>query len=152
MLTLQGFIFKNTTMKIEIKRLDDAYHLQASNENGNTVESDGSEDIGGSGQAMRPMQMLLSSLGTCSAIDVINFLQKQRQPLEDIRIILEGEREADKVPSLFTKVHVHYELLGNLDEKKVRKAVDLSMEKYCSVARILEKTAEISWDFEIKTT
>lgn len=138
-------------MKIEIKRLDDAYHLQASNEDGNSVESDGAVSIGGSGKAMRPMQMLLSSLGTCSAIDVISFLQKQRQPLEDIKITLEGEREADKVPSLFTKVHVHYELLGDLDEKKVRKAVDLSMEKYCSVARILEKTAEISWDFEIKT-
>jgi putative redox protein len=138
-------------MKIEIKRLDDAYHLQASNEDGNSVESDGAASIGGSGKAMRPMQMLLSSLGTCSAIDVISFLQKQRQPLEDIKITLEGEREADKVPSLFTKVHVHYELLGDLDEKKVRKAVDLSMEKYCSVARILEKTAEISWDFEIKT-
>ena len=138
-------------MKIEIKRLDDAYHLQASNEDGNSVESDGAASIGGSGKAMRHMQMLLSSLGTCSAIDVISFLQKQRQPLEDIKITLEGEREADKVPSLFTKVHVHYELLGDLDEKKVRKAVDLSMEKYCSVARILEKTAEISWDFEIKT-
>ena len=136
-------------MKIEIKRLDQAYHLLASNENGNTVESDGAESIGGSGKGMRPMQMLLSSLGACSTIDVINFLRKQRQPLDDIRITLTGERDPDKVPSLFTDVHVHFELFGNLDEKKVAKALSLSMEKYCSVARILEKTATITWDFSI---
>lgn len=136
-------------MKIEIKRLDKAYHLQATNENGNTVESDGAESIGGSGKGMRPMQMLLSSLGACSTIDVINFLQKQRQPLDDIRITLTGERDPNNVPSLFTDVHVHFELFGELDEKKVAKAVSLSMEKYCSVARILEKTATITWDFSI---
>lgn len=136
-------------MKIEIKRLDKAFHLQASNENGNTIESDGAESIGGSGKGMRPMQILLSSLGACSSIDVINFLQKQRQPLDDIRITLTGERDPDNVPSLFTEVHVHFELFGDLDEKKVEKAVSLSMEKYCSVARILEKTAKITWDFTI---
>lgn len=136
-------------MKIEIKRLDKAFHLQAVNENGNTVESDGAESIGGSGKGMRPMQLLLSSLGACSSIDVIHFLNKQRQPLDDIRVTLRGERDPDKVPSLFTEVHVHFELFGNLDAKKAEKAVALSMEKYCSVARILEKTAKITWDFKI---
>lgn len=139
-------------MQIEIKRLDDAFHLQATNESGNTVESDGAESIGGSGKGMRPMQMLLSSLGSCSAIDVINFLRKQRQPLADIKLIITGEREADKVPSLFTHVHVHYQLFGDLNEKKAEKAIALSMDKYCSVARILEKTAKITWDFEIINT
>ncbi|MFN7118204.1 MAG: OsmC family protein [Saprospiraceae bacterium] len=136
-------------MKIEIQRLDDAYHLRATNEDGNSVETDGAVSIGGSNKGMRPMQMLLSSLGSCSSIDVIQFLKKQRQPLEDIRVTITGEREPDKVPSLFTDVHVHYELFGNLDEDKVAKAVSLSMDKYCSVARILEKTAKITWDFVI---
>jgi putative redox protein len=136
-------------MKIEIKRLDDAYHLRSTNEDGNSVETDGSPTIGGGNKAMRPMQMLLASLGSCSSIDVIHFLKKQRQPLEDIRVTVTGEREPDVAPSLFTEVHVHYDLYGDLDENKVTKAVSLSMEKYCSVTRILEKTAKITWDYVI---
>lgn len=136
-------------MKIELKRLDDAYHLRATNEEGVSVESDGAVSIGGSNKGMRPMQMLLASLGSCSSIDVIQFLKKQRQPLEDIRVTITGEREPDQTPSLFKEVHVHYELFGNLDENKVERAVSLSMDKYCSVARILEKTAKITWDYVI---
>lgn len=137
-------------MKIEIQRLDDAFHLRATSEEGNSVETDGAESIGGNNKGMRPMQMLLASLGTCSSIDVIQFLKKQRQPLEDIHVTLTGEREADAVPALFTDVHVHFELFGDLEEPKVERAVSLSMEKYCSVARILEKTAKITWDYNIK--
>ena len=133
-------------MNIEIRRLDNAFHLEARNESGNTVTSDAAEDIGGSGKGMRPMQMLLSSLGTCSAIDVIHILNRQRQPLEDIRITINGERDPHNIPSLFTAVHLHFDLYGNIDRNKADKAVALSMEKYCSVARILEKTAQITWD------
>jgi putative redox protein len=136
-------------MKIEIRRLDQAFHLEARNESGNTIESDAAEDIGGSGKGMRPMQMLLSSLGACSAIDVIHILNRQRQPLQDIRITLEGARDADNTPSLFTDIHVHFDVYGDLDPNKVDKAVALSMEKYCSVARILEKTATLTWGFAV---
>jgi putative redox protein len=136
-------------MKIEIKRLDDAFHLEATNEEGRSVEIDGAEKIGGSNKGMRPMQMLLSSLGGCSAIDVILILKKQRQPVDDIRITITAERQVDQTPSLFEKVHVHFQLYGELSESKVQRAVSLSMDKYCSVARILEKTAKISWSYEI---
>ena len=141
---------KTLKMKIEIQRLDDAYHLRATNEDGNSVETDGALYIGGSGKGMRPMEMLLSSLGSCSSIDVIQFLKKQRQDLKDIRVTLTGEREADQTPALFTNIHVHFDLFGDLEESKVERAVSLSMEKYCSVARILEKTAKITWDYIIK--
>lgn len=136
-------------MKIELKRLDDAFHIQASNEEGRTVETDGSPDIGGHNQAMRPMQLLLSAIGSCSAIDVIHFLKKQRQHLEDIQITVTAGREKDKVPSLFTDINVFFNLYGQIDEKKAERAVNLSMEKYCSVAKILEKTAVISWEYAI---
>ncbi|HMN90226.1 MAG TPA: OsmC family protein [Saprospiraceae bacterium] len=136
-------------MKIEIRRLDQAFHLEARNESGNTIESDAAEDIGGNGKGMRPMQMLLSSLGACSAIDVIHILNRQRQPLQDIRITLDGVRDADNTPSLFTDIHVHFDVYGDLDPNKVDKAVALSMEKYCSVARILEKTARLTWGFAV---
>ena len=137
-------------MKITFKRLDDAYHLLAMNDTGNTVETDGSPDIGGAHKAMRPMQMVLSALGSCSAIDVIQFLRKMRQPLRDIEMTITAEREKNKVPSLFTHIHMHYTLYGHLDNRKVEKAITMSVDKYCSVARILEKTAEITWDYEIQ--
>lgn len=136
-------------MKIELQRINDAFHMEATNEQGNTVYIDGSPAIGGGNLAMRPMQMVLSALGGCSAIDIINILRKQRQPLEDFRVQIEAEREEGMVPSLFTKIHVHYLLHGDLKENKVEKAVNMSMEKLCSVKMILDKTAEISWSYEI---
>ena len=136
-------------MKIQIRRLDDAYHLEAKNENGNTVETDAAPDLGGHNKGMRPMEMLASSLGACSAIDVIMLLKKQRQPLEDIRISIDAEREKDKQPALFTDIHLVFSLYGNIDQEKAQRAVQLSMDKYCSVSRILEKTAKITWEVEI---
>lgn len=136
-------------MVIKLERLDDAFHLRATNETGNTVETDASPGIGGGGKGMRPMEMLLSSLGACSSIDVIDILNKMRQPLQDISVTLNGEREKDKTPSLFTDIHVVFDLYGDLDPDKAQRAVDMSMEKYCSVAKIVEKTAKITWEVNV---
>jgi len=136
-------------MKITLKRIDDAFHMEATNDTGNTLRLDGSPKVGGSSQSMRPMQAVIAAAGGCSSIDVISILKKQRQPLDDLQIEIEAEREEGAVPSLFTKIHVHYKLYGDLKEKKVKQAVDLSMEKYCSVMKILEKVAEVSWEYEI---
>ncbi len=134
---------------IEIKRLNDAFHFEAANENGNTVHIDASPDIGGTNQGMRPMQMLLAAMGGCGAIDVVNILKKQKQDLRDITITVTGEREQGAIPSLFTEVHAHYKLYGKIDKDKAEKAVSLAVEKYCSVAKTLEKTAQITYSFEI---
>lgn len=136
-------------MKIQIQRLNNAVHLRATNEEGATLEMDGSPSVGGEDKGFRPMQMLLAALGGCSTIDIVSILKKQRQPVEDIGITVEGERESGVEPSLFKDIHVHFTLTGNLDEDKVRKAVDLSMEKYCSVAKTLEKTATITYSFSV---
>ncbi len=136
-------------MKIELQRLDDAYHMRATNEMGNTVETDGSPEIGGSNKAMRPLQLVLTGLGSCSSIDVILILRKQRQDLKDIKLTVTAEREKDNVPSLFTKINVHYDLYGDLNKNKVERAISLSIGKYCSVAKLLEKTAAISWSYQI---
>jgi putative redox protein len=136
-------------MTITFERLDDAFHLRASNENGNSVETDASPSIGGNNLAMRPMEMLLSSLGSCSTIDVIHLLKKFRQPIQDIKVTMEAEREKDKTPSLFTNIHMVFTVYGDLDPEKVKKAVDMSLEKYCSVAKIVEKTAKITWESKI---
>jgi putative redox protein len=136
-------------MKIEIKRLNDGFNLEASNEEGNSIRFDASPDIGGTGKGMRPMQVLLSALGSCSTIDVIAILRKQRQPLQDIKIIVTGEREKDVVPSVFREANIHFQLFGNIDEGQAQRAVALAVEKYCSVAKTMEPTARITHSFEI---
>lgn len=136
-------------MKIEIKRINNATHLEATNEAGNKLFMDGSPAIGGKDLAFRPMQVLLTSLGGCSTMDVISILNKQKQDLRHIEISLDGEREAGVEPSLFRDIHVHFKLFGKVDPEKAKRAIDLSMTKYCSVAKTLEASAKISYDFEV---
>jgi len=138
-------------IRIELNRLNDAFHFAAANENGNTVHIDASPEIGGTNQGMRPMQMLLSAMGGCSAIDIINILKKQKQDLKDLKITVTGERQKNVVPSLFETIHAHYKFYGNLDRDKVEKAINLSVRKYCSVSKTLEQTATITYSFEIIT-
>lgn len=123
--------------------------MEAQNESGNVVHIDGAPDIGGQNLGMRPMQLLLAAMGSCSAIDVILILKKQKQELKDIKITVTGEREQDAVPALYKKVHAHFRLYGNIDESKAGKAVSLSVEKYCSVAKTLEKTATVTYSVEV---
>ena len=140
---------KKVMIKIEISRLNDAFHMEAKNEQGNSIHMDASPDIGGTNQGMRPMQLLLAAMGGCSSIDVINILKKQRQNLRDVKVTVTGEREKDAVPSLYTEVHAHFKLYGELDPDKAEKAVSLAVDKYCSVAKTLESTAKVTYSFEI---
>ncbi|HEY5744800.1 MAG TPA: OsmC family protein [Chryseolinea sp.] len=136
-------------VKIEINRLNDNFHMEAVNEQGAKLQMDASPDVGGENLGMRPMQMLLAAMGGCSSIDVINILKKQKQPLRDIKVTVTGEREKDVVPSLYTEVHAHFKLYGALDKDKVERAVNLGVEKYCSVAKTLEANAKITYSIEI---
>ena len=137
-------------IRIELNRLNDAFHFSAENEDGVTVHLDSSPDAGGRNLGMRPMQMLLAAMGGCSAIDVIDILNKQRQDLKDLKITVTGEREKNAVPSLYQTVHAHYSFFGDLDKSKVERAINLSIEKYCSVSKTLEKAgAKITYTFEI---
>lgn len=132
-------------MKITLKRLNDAYHMEATNERGNTVQMDGSPAIGGKDLGARPMEVVLMSLAGCSSIDVISILKKMKQEVTDYDVEVTAERR-DEVPSIFTKIHMKFIVKGNdLDDDKVKRAVQLSAEKYCSVSKILEPTAEITW-------
>ena len=136
-------------MKITLKRLDDAFHLEAVNEEGCKIETDGAPKIGGGNKGMRPMQLMLAATGSCSSIDIISILKKQKQNLNEFDVEVTAEREQGKVPSLFTDIHIHYILTGDLDDAKVKRAIDLSVTKYCSVVKIMEKTARVSSSYEI---
>jgi putative redox protein len=136
-------------MKITIERLNDAVHMEAKNEDGASLQMDGTPDIGGKNLGFRPMQMLLAAAGGCSSIDIIGILKKQRQKLTGFKVDVEGDRVSVDEYSEFKSIHLHYTLSGELDEKKVEKAIELSLTKYCSVTKTLEKTAKITSSFEI---
>lgn len=137
-------------MKVTLKRLNQACHLEASNETGNTVSIDGSPAVGGEGQGARPMELMLMGLGGCSSIDIITILNKARQPLADLAVMIEAQREQGVEPALFTNIHAHYIMTGAVSPERAKQAVDLSLAKYCSVARILEKSAQLTWSWEIR--
>ncbi len=88
---------------------------------------------------VRPMQALLMALGTCSGIDIVAILEKQRQVFDSFALTITGEREQDKVPALWIKAHVDFILEGALDADKVQRAAALSIDKYCSVAETLRR-------------
>jgi putative redox protein len=96
------------------------------------------------------MQMLLLALGGCSTVDVVGILQKQRQPLENVEVIVEGER-AEEQPRPWQTIHMHYIVTGTgLDVHKIERAINLSIEKYCGVHATLSGVAQITHDFEIR--
>ncbi|MBK7958182.1 MAG: OsmC family protein [Bacteroidetes bacterium] len=125
-------------MRIELKRLDDAFHFEAVSETGNIAHMDAGENIGGHNKGVRPMQMMIMGLGGCSAIDIVLILKKQKQIIEDFQISIDGEREEGKEPSLWSKIQIHFKFKGQIDLTKAERAVQLSMDKYCSVSKTLE--------------
>ena len=134
-------------MKISLKRINKAVHLEASNEDGNKVQIDGAPQIGGENLGVRPMQLLLMGLGGCSSMDILNILSKQKVELDDFTIDVDAERDTENTPSLFSTIHVTFNFKGKkLNLKKIERAVALSMEKYCSVTKILEKSATITYE------
>ena len=110
---------------------------------GRAVPFDG-KSISGAG----PMEILLGALGSCTAVDIVLILEKKRQKLATLEIEISGERAKDP-PSVWTKIEMVYRLSGQLEEKAVRDAIELSQNKYCSVAAMLRKTAKITYRFEI---
>ncbi|TVQ14882.1 MAG: OsmC family peroxiredoxin [Balneolaceae bacterium] len=136
-------------MEITLKRVNNDHHFRAENESGNTIDMDGTAEIGGVNAGMRPMQTLLSSLGGCSSIDVISILHKQKMNPTSYSMKMTAKREEEGDSKIFTDIHLHFVLGGDLDENKVARAIELSLTKYCSVARIINKTANITSSYEI---
>src|ERR1700747_1187901 len=102
-----------------------------------------------SNKAPGPMELLLMALGACTATDVVVVLAKKRQKLEALEVVCSGER-ATEPPMVWTKIEILYRLRGELDEAAVKRAIELSEEKYCSVSAMLKKTAKVTWRYEIE--
>ncbi|MGL4629579.1 MAG: OsmC family protein [Leadbetterella sp.] len=138
-------------MRVKLERVDQDFHFEAQGMSPVKVHIDGSQDIGGHNAGARPMELLLMGLGGCTSIDVLLILKKQRQPIVDIKLIVSGERTKIEGTEMtpFSSINVHFELFGDLDASKVKKAIELSMEKYCSATAQLSATADITHSFEI---
>jgi putative redox protein len=138
-------------VNVDVNWLGDGYHFEAANEQGGLIRMDGNTGKNGLHSGMSPMQMLLAGAAECSAIDVIAILEKQRQDLKSLTVDVTGDRvKLDADYSEYKSIHMHFTLSGNLDEKKVARALELSISKYCSVSKALEKASSISHDFSIE--
>lgn len=137
-------------MKVELKRVNDAVHFEASGSENIKVQIDGSPAIGGQGLGVRPMELVLMALGSCSSLDLISILKKQRQEITDLSVSVEGDRR-EAVPSVFTKVHLSFDITGKVAPEKAEKAAELAVKKYCSVHDMLAAGGvEITYSIQIK--
>lgn len=137
-------------MNIEIRQVNDAVHFEARNKTDNVVHIDGAESVGGEGKGMRPMELMLLSVASCSAIDVVEILRKKRQPLKYLRISVNGERPESGTPRPYKSIHIHFTLFGDLEKSKVERAIKLTVEDYCSARATLSDNVKVTHGFEIK--
>lgn len=135
-------------MKARVKWLDHMSFVGESG-SGHSVVIDGSPEHGGRNLGVRPMEMVLIGMGGCTAFDVVLMLQKARQQVSVVEVTLDSERR-EEIPQVFTRIAVHFRIGGKgLSAKHVERAVKLSAEKYCSVTRMLESTAEVETTWEV---
>lgn len=125
-------------------------NFEATNSGGQVAMIDGPPSLGGADKGVRPMEMILMGLAGCSSMDLLLILGKQRQNPEDIEVTVKGTR-VDAVPAVYSDIHMHFEVSGDVDEKKLQKAADLSVEKYCSVVKMLQNSVKITHSVSIKS-
>ncbi|CAM3857042.1 MULTISPECIES: OsmC family protein [Pseudoalteromonas] len=131
-------------MQANVKWVEGDTFLGLSNSGHNVVFDAGSDSASPS-----PMEMVLMSVGCCSSVDVVSILKKAKQNFSDVQVQLSAER-AESAPRVFTKINLHFVVTGdNVSEKHLARAVQLSAEKYCSVALMLDKTVEITHTHEV---
>ncbi|MCZ4408900.1 OsmC family protein [Cryomorphaceae bacterium 1068] len=132
-------------MNITLSRKDEHLHFEAMNDRGNRVSIDGGADSKG----MRPMELLLSAMASCSAFDAVLILEKQRQKIRDFRVEASGIRPDEGAPKPFNSIHLIYTLEGEIDRQKAERALKLSVEKYCSVSATFRPETKITYELKL---
>lgn len=131
---------------MQLQRTHNDYGFTATDAGGNRLDIDIPEQQGGNSSGFRPMQLLLAGLGGCSAVDVVSILNKQKQQITNFSIDIDGDRQKGKEPSLWEEIHITFHLSGEVEPAKALRAVELSMNKYCSVAETLRLAgAQVEW-------
>jgi len=128
---------------------DGAMGFRCKSGSGHDIKSDASIEHGGKDDGARPMELLLFSLSSCTGMDVATFLKKRKRHLEDMKISAYGRRVSEH-PHVFETITLEYILTGSdLTDDDIRWAVDLSLQKYCSVAGMLGKVCRINYHWKI---
>ncbi len=138
------------TVRVSISRQEHDFHFRAVNEAGHTVDMDDAtayED--GKAHGVGPMQLLVMALGGCSGVDVVSILKKGRHEIDRFEMEVTGQKPDDAAPSIYHDIHVRYIIDGNFEASKVRRAIELSLGKYCSVSATLAMGASIRFDYEV---
>lgn len=136
-------------MKIYLKRLNDAYHFETRNERGHIIHLD-NKSASDDPKGASPMELLLMGIAGCSGIDMVMILSKQHVEIKDLQMEVVGTRKGeDAVPNTFTGIHLKVSLEGDMTANKAQRAADLSFEKYCSVAKMLEQAADITYEVHL---
>ncbi len=131
-------------MKVFLESTFGDLNFKGTNDRGQSLQ------LSGDKQAVSPMESVLMAAGACSSVDVEMILKKMRQDIKSITVEIDGLR-ADAIPAVFTKIHMHYIIVGEVKEDKAKKAVEISMEQYCSVSLMLAKSVEITHSVEVRS-
>lgn len=136
-------------MKITLERTNEGVLLEGKNERNLKTIIDGSPKIGGVDGGPSPMELVLMAAGGCSSMDVLSILKKMKQEVTTYRVEVEGKRAEDQVPAVFTDIHIQFFVGGDVDATKVARAIELSMDKYCSVTHMLRSSVNITSGYEL---
>lgn len=137
-------------MEINLKKINDAVHFEGTGVVSDVqVQIDGTPEIGGENLGARPMELVLMALGSCASLDFVTILTKQRQKITSLDVNVKGHRR-EETPRIFTSIHIHFALGGQIDSEKAAKAAELAVKKYCSVHDMLAAGGiDITYDFKI---
>ena len=129
-------------------RLVEGMQFVASGESGHAVIMDSDPKVGGNDTASRPVEVLLCALGGCTGMDVISILRKMRTVPKEFSVEIEDGR-APEHPKVLTRIHFVYRFVGDIPEGNAKKAIELSMQRYCPITNMVNKTAEVTWEYKI---
>jgi len=134
-------------MKAKVKYIDNLQFSAVSDSNHSIIiDADKKLSLD---QGSRPKELVLMGLAGCTAMDVVSLLKKMRVEFKDFSVSAEAEL-SDEHPKVFTSIHINYNISGDVDEEKLKKAIDLSQNRYCGVTVMLEKTAKITHSYQIE--
>ena len=127
----------------------EGYFLEVRDEEGHTYYVDTRPEVGGTNRAMRPLLVMLGSLGACAGMDAIGILGKMREPLQKLHITVRAEKIPNSKPTQVKAIHLHFHLECNLTPERVARAIDLAVNKYCSVGKLIRHDVPITYTWEI---
>lgn len=136
-------------MQISLKQINDTAYFEGTTQSGHSIRIHSPLSDNEEKKAPSPMEALLMAAAGCTSVDIVLILGKMKQKFQDFTVHVQGDREKVGEAKPFRKIHLSYHYEGDLNEDKVKRATQLSVEKYCSVIESLHPNCKVSWDVKI---